>query len=69
MPKHEDKYCPRCQSLFECKVGSINLCQCSAVQLTHEERVYIAKLYDDCLCAQCMQALQQALKTQNNEDL
>ncbi|OJJ19914.1 hypothetical protein BKI52_15665 [marine bacterium AO1-C] len=69
MPKHEDKHCPRCQTLFECKVGSINLCQCTTVTLTPEERAYIAKLYDDCLCANCMRALQQASKTQNNEDL
>ena len=35
--KHEHMACPRCQRSFECRVGSINLCQCQAVQLTDEE--------------------------------
>ncbi|MBT29945.1 MAG: hypothetical protein CMO01_09825, partial [Thalassobius sp.] len=57
MKKHEDKYCPRCKSQFECKVGSITLCQCSTVRLTNAERNYINMLYDDCLCANCMEEL------------
>ena len=69
MPKHEDKYCPRCQTLFECKVGSINLCQCTTVQLTQEERAYLAKMYDDCLCANCMRALKQEFNLLSNKDL
>lgn len=69
MPQHEDKYCPRCQTLFECKVGSINLCQCTTVQLTQEERAYLAKAYDDCLCANCMRALKQEFNLLSNKDL
>lgn len=55
MIKHEEKYCPRCNALFECKVGSISLCQCTAVVLTEEERYYMQQKYNDCLCASCMQ--------------
>ncbi|MCF3110485.1 cysteine-rich CWC family protein [Niabella sp. CC-SYL272] len=57
MCQHEDKYCPRCKQPFECKVGSILLCQCSTVSLNNEERDFIFKQYEDCLCAECLKAL------------
>lgn len=57
MQKHEIKYCPRCKIRFECKVGSVLLCQCSDVRLTEAERNYLRESYDDCLCANCMKAL------------
>lgn len=57
MIKHEQQQCPRCNEPFECKVGSISLCQCAAVQLDDEERAYIRGSFDDCLCASCMTAL------------
>jgi len=52
--KHELKYCPECNDTFECKVGSIALCQCADIVLTDAERDYIREKYDDCLCARCM---------------
>ncbi len=57
MCEHEQKYCPRCQARFECKVGSILLCQCSAVPLNQDERDYMSGQYNDCLCANCMKDL------------
>lgn len=57
MSNQEEKYCPRCKAIFECKVGSINECQCSAIILTAEERNYISEKFDDCLCASCMKEL------------
>ena len=42
MPSHEVKQCPRCNSLFECKSGSVLLCQCQTVALTEMQREYIA---------------------------
>ncbi|UII20583.1 cysteine-rich CWC family protein [Fulvivirga ligni] len=57
MPRHEDKYCPRCKTLFECKVGNVSQCQCSKVDLNQEERHYLAQKYGDCLCASCMTLL------------
>ena len=52
--KHEEKFCPRCKAAFECKVNSIALCQCSAVTLTEDERIFISEHFEDCLCANCM---------------
>ena len=57
MPSHEQKECPRCRTLFECKSGSIALCQCQAVELRPALLDYIAGRYDDCLCAACLREL------------
>lgn len=57
MIKHEEKYFPRCKTQFECKVGSILLCQCTTVEISEEERDFIHGQYDDCLCAACMKEL------------
>ena len=58
MRKHEEKHCPRCNIVFECKAGSIMLCQCSAIQLSVEERVYVESKFEDCLCINCLRYLQ-----------
>jgi len=50
MCRHETRTCPRCSHLFECKLGSITECQCYAVNLTDEERLFIEDRYSDCLC-------------------
>ena len=57
MKKHEVKYCPRCNTQFECKLGSVTLCQCSTVKLNGLERNYIFNKYEDCLCAKCLTEL------------
>ena len=57
MPKHEKKQCPRCNGGFECKSGSILLCQCSKIEMTTEQLEYCNTQYDDCLCLACLQAL------------
>ena len=58
MHKHELKNCCRCYASFECKAGSITECQCSQIQLTNEERIYIEDKFSDCLCLNCLAALQ-----------
>jgi hypothetical protein len=58
MSKHEEKHCPRCHLVFECKPGNITQCQCSAIQLTVEETAFIEAKYDDCLCINCLGELQ-----------
>ena len=57
MPKHEQKQCPRCHSGFECKTGTILLCQCSKISLTAEQLEYCNNQYDDCLCLGCLKEL------------
>jgi hypothetical protein len=62
MHKHEIVRCERCQSAFECKANSFTKCQCTKVQLTLNETQYVSELYDGCLCAACLLALQQEYK-------
>ncbi len=54
MCKHEDKYCPRCNRLFECKAGNISQCQCNDIQLSPAAKKLIEEQYNDCLCASCL---------------
>ncbi len=63
---HEQKYCPRCNLQFECKAGSIHLCQCSAVYLNEEEKAFIAGQFDDCLCINCLHQLKEIHKPATN---
>jgi len=57
MPQHEPKACPRCNKAFECRVGDVANCQCSAITLTLEERAFIEDRYNDCLCINCLKDL------------
>lgn len=52
--KHEQKYCPKCEAVFECKVGAVNHCQCSAIKLSESEYTFIREKFTDCLCAKCL---------------
>lgn len=58
MSKHEQKNCPRCNRVFECKPGSITRCQCSGIRLSVEETAFIGAKYEDCLCIDCLLDLQ-----------
>lgn len=56
---HEIKNCPRCGSLFECKVGDVVNCQCYGIKLTLEEECFITQNYPgQCLCRACLLQLQ-----------
>lgn len=58
MPQHEKKQCPRCKGDFECKSGSIILCQCSQIQLSAEQLEYTQLKFHECLCLSCLEELQ-----------
>lgn len=57
MCKHEEKQCPRCTIVFECKRGSILQCQCSCIQLPEAVAAYIENEYNDCLCLTCLRQI------------
>lgn len=57
MTLHEAIVCPRCGARFECKAGTIHLCQCNQVPLTETESAAIAERYAGCLCADCLRTL------------
>ena len=59
MAKHEIIPCERCHTGIECKANSSLKCQCNAVKLSLNEMQYISELYDGCMCATCLLALQE----------
>ncbi|QTE39048.1 cysteine-rich CWC family protein [Mucilaginibacter sp. P25] len=63
MTKHENKHCPRCKEPFECKVGSILLCQCQGISFTDQERDYIRLTYPDCLCRKCLMVMKHEISS------
>ncbi len=63
MCSHETKYCPGCKAAFECKSGSVTQCQCSDIQLTNEQRIFLEQTYTDCLCRNCLLELQNKIET------
>ncbi|MES1224729.1 MAG: cysteine-rich CWC family protein [Bacteroidota bacterium] len=60
MSLHEQKYCPRCNNAFECKVGNVHECQCSTIKFTEEEKAFVEEKYNDCLCCNCLLELKQS---------
>ncbi len=52
--KHEIMVCKRCGSRFECKVGDVSNCQCSAISLSDASRKFLDNTYFGCLCADCL---------------
>ena len=61
-PKHDNTTCPRCGRAFVCKASAIAHCDCAHISLREEVLDYIAVNYDECLCLDCLQALQRAIK-------
>ena len=57
MHKHEEKYCPKCNQIFVCKVGDVSNCQCNNVKLSAATLSFLEKTNFDCLCAGCMQQI------------
>ncbi|POY37332.1 hypothetical protein C3K47_06085 [Solitalea longa] len=62
MAAHEINTCPRCNSSFECKAGSITQCQCYGLTFTAEEKDLVADNYTDCLCRKCLLELKREAK-------
>jgi hypothetical protein len=62
MYKHEEKYCPKCNAMFICKVGDIANCQCTTLQLSDETKSFLSKTHFDCLCKNCLTKINQDIK-------
>ncbi len=62
MPCHELKYCPRCNTAFECKVGNVTECQCDGFIFNEAERDYMSQAYDDCLCRRCLSEIKHEIR-------
>jgi len=49
------KTCPNCNTEFECKVNDVKNCQCFGVNLNENQKDFIRKNFDDCLCKKCLE--------------
>jgi len=56
--KHEPKVCARCQTVFECKLGNVEHCQCRVVSMSEHVQKHIQDQYEDCLCAECLRLIE-----------
>lgn len=66
--KHEIKRCPRCYSGFECKSGTILLCQCQEIILNEGELKFIEERFEECLCLSCLVDLRSEYNRLNDVD-
>jgi hypothetical protein len=65
--KHEVKICEKCQAHFECKMGDVNRCQCSEVEISDHTLAFLEQTDFDCLCKNCLSALNKQLGNLENE--
>ena len=66
MDKHEEKYCPKCNNTFICKMGDIANCQCNTVALSEATRNFLSKTNFDCLCKGCLAKINHDVKLANS---
>lgn len=57
----EEKICRKCGQGFTCRADAIHLCQCAAVPLTAEDRDYLSRSFEDCLCFDCLSVISKQL--------
>ncbi|MBR5678868.1 MAG: cysteine-rich CWC family protein [Paludibacteraceae bacterium] len=50
-----NKTCPRCGASFVCTHDEF--CQCVGITLNENARAYLRTHYKDCLCRQCLEAI------------
>ena len=67
--KHETKACPRCGNEFECKPGSVLLCQCNLIRLSEEQLDFVSDRYEGCLCVACLSELRSEYKSSIQPEL
>jgi hypothetical protein len=65
MTSEKEKYCPKCNEAFECKAEDILNCQCSAVQLSAETRLFLSQTYFGCLCKKCLVRIDHLVQLSN----
>lgn len=57
-----DKSCSRCQKTIRCAVNDIASCDCSKVTLSNATLAFLDKTQFDCLCNECLQAIDQMVE-------
>ena len=61
--------CPRCGCAFLCRGHEyIEHCQCATVELSSEDRAYIADRFEGCLCVDCLRALAEERRLESGKN-
>jgi Family of unknown function (DUF5522)/Cysteine-rich CWC len=61
------KHCGRCQSKIDCYVDDINNCPCKEVKMTEKLKEFLSLTNYDCLCNNCLEALNNLVNKTPNE--
>ncbi len=62
----EHSVCIRCSEKINCMVKEIQLCDCSKIMLSNEQRQFIGFLYNGCICNNCLVDLKKEFQLINN---
>lgn len=57
-----EKICPRCATVFVCRVDNIRLCNCGKIILNDGVREYIKQHWGKCLCFDCLTNINQNIE-------
>jgi hypothetical protein len=55
--KPNEKYCPKCNAVFICNADDILHCECNSIQLSEVAIKHISATYSNCLCKNCLAAI------------
>lgn len=71
MEKHEPTQCPRCETIFTCKINSVFKCDCMDMELTPVELQYIKENTESgtCLCFACLLDMKKEFHQQEQHQL
>lgn len=59
------KICPRCKNGFTCRADQVSSCSCLQVKLGNRTKSFLAATFYDCLCNDCLAALDQLVESAN----
>ena len=65
--KHETLICKRCRQAFECKVGDISRCQCTAVAIGKKTIEFLETTSWGCLCENCLKEIDSLMQSLEHE--
>ncbi len=65
--KHETLICKRCGQSFECKVGDISRCQCTAVEISKKTVEFLETTMWGCLCVSCLKEIDSLVQSLKDE--
>lgn len=63
-----NKTCPRCGRKFFCNHEDVSRCDCAKIPLSNEAMNYVSQHYSDCLCNDCLKAINEKISVTAEKD-